>query len=107
MAKERQFDFKLIFVMLRSPEMNVARVRIRVRKGGHAVPEEKITARWWRSLAQLPWFLEHADQAAIYDNSGNFPLLIGRKENSKIQIDQHAPAALREALGFSSEEGRP
>lgn len=107
MAKERQFDFKLIFVMLQTPEMNVARVRIRVRKGGHAVPEEKITARWWRSLAQLPWFLEHADQAAIYDNSGNLPLLIGRKENNEVHIDQNAPLALREALGFFPEEGRP
>jgi predicted ABC-type ATPase len=61
-AKELQFEFRLIFVMLRSPDLNVARVQLRVNKGGHDVPEAKIRQRWGRSLAQLPWFLERADQ---------------------------------------------
>jgi predicted ABC-type ATPase len=98
-AKERDFGFRLIFVMLRTAELNVERVRLRVRKGGHAVPEDKIRERWMRSLAQLPWFLQQADQAAIFDNSGSVPKLVGRKQDSTVTIDNDAPLALREALG--------
>ena len=44
-AKQRQFEFRLIFVMLASPDQNVERVRLRVQKGGHDVPETKIRER--------------------------------------------------------------
>jgi predicted ABC-type ATPase len=101
-AKKRSFDFRLIFVMLESPEMNVQRVRLRVSKGGHDVPEAKIRERWTKSLQQLPWFLEQADQAAIFDNSGSVPQLVGQKQRGKIAIDLRAPAALREVLNLSS-----
>jgi predicted ABC-type ATPase len=99
-AKDRQFEFRLIFVMLESPDLNVQRVRLRVKKGGHDVPEAKIKKRWNRSLAQLPWFLEQADQAAIFDNSGAVPRLVGQKRGYATFIDSDAPLALREALGL-------
>ncbi|MFN3349772.1 AAA family ATPase [Pseudorhodoplanes sp.] len=41
-AKERKFEFRLLYVMLREPDLNVQRVRLRVIKGGHDVPEAKI-----------------------------------------------------------------
>jgi predicted ABC-type ATPase len=97
-AKRRQFEFRLIFVMLSSPDLNVLRVRLRVSKGGHDVAEVKVRQRWTRSLAQLPWFWSQADQAVIYDNSGAVPRLIARKQNRAIVIDTEAPEALRKAL---------
>jgi predicted ABC-type ATPase len=103
-AKRRQFAVRLIFVMLESPNLNVQRVRLRVEKGGHDVPEASIRKRWTRSLAQLPWFLEQADQAAIFDNSGAIPQLIGQKQQGKIIIDPSAPFALREALGLAERD---
>jgi predicted ABC-type ATPase len=106
-AKEHQFEFRLIFVMLQSPDLNVQRVRLRVGKGGHDVPETKIRERWGRSLAQLPWFLEHADQAVMFDNSGPRPQLIGKKQNGMVTIDTDAPVALRQALGLGPERGKP
>jgi predicted ABC-type ATPase len=99
-AKQRQFEFRLIFVVLASPDLNVQRVRLRVSKGGHDVPEAKIRKRWTRSLGQLPWYLDQADQAAIFDNSGAIPQLIGRKQRGVIVIDPEAPRALREALNL-------
>lgn len=99
-AKERQFSFRLIYVMLSSVDLNVQRVRLRVEKGGHDVLEESIRGRWGRSLAQLPWFLEQADQAVLFDNSGASPRLIGRKERGATVIDPSAPAALRQTLGL-------
>jgi predicted ABC-type ATPase len=99
-AKSREFAFRIIFVMLDSPDLNVQRVRLRVEKGGHDVPEPKIRERWTKSLHQLPWFLQQADQAAIFNNSGAVPQLIGQKQRDKIVIDPNAPRALREALGL-------
>lgn len=105
-AKDRQFAFRLIFVMLSSVDLNVQRVRLRVEKGGHDVPEERIRSRWSRSLAQFPWFLQQADQAAVFDNSGAIPRLVGRKQGGQVLIDPDAPVALREALGMPPESGR-
>jgi len=95
-AKAREFTFQ-------SADLNIQRVRLRVGKGGHDVPEESIRKRWTRSLAQLPWFLDQADQAALFDNSGAVPQLVGRKETGEVVIDPDAPAALKEALGLSRE----
>ncbi len=105
-AKRREFAIRLIFVMLNSPDLNVQRVRLRVEKGGHDVPEASIRRRWTRSLAQLPWFLEQADQAALFDNSGAVPRLIGQKQAGAITIDPSAPLALREAFGLDRGDER-
>jgi len=102
-AKQRQFELRLIFVMLSSPDLNVQRVRLRVSKGGHDVPEAKIRQRWTKSLGQLPWFWDQADQAVIYDNSGAVPRLIGRKQRGTTVIDPQAPEALLKALNPAGE----
>jgi predicted ABC-type ATPase len=78
-AKALRFQVRLTYVVLDSPERNIERVRLRVKMGGHAVPEDKIVERYARSLAQMPWFLDHADEAWLYDNSDTSPKLIGRK----------------------------
>jgi len=74
-AKQRRFEIVLVYVMLKSPHLNVARVKLRVRKGGHSVPIKKILSRHARSLRQLPWFIRNSDLALLYDNSGAAPLL--------------------------------
>lgn len=91
-AKQRGFELRLLYVMLGSVEQNIARVRLRVAKGGHAVPEDRIIARHRRSLDQLPWFLDAADWARIYDNSDATPRLVGTKTGDLIEIDPSAPA---------------
>jgi predicted ABC-type ATPase len=97
-AKLMGFVVWLIYVVLDHPDRNVERVRLRVRKGGHSVDEGKIRARYVRSLAQLPWFLDQADRAWIYDNSGARPKKIGEKENSVISLDDAALPAIADAV---------
>jgi predicted ABC-type ATPase len=41
-AKKRGFEIRLVYVILQSAELNVQRVKMRVRKGGHDVPVDKI-----------------------------------------------------------------
>lgn len=90
LSQRRGFRMRLIYVLLDRPERNIERVRLRTLKGGHDVPAEKIVARYWRSLEQLPWFLKHADEAMIYDNSGATPRLICRKADEIITLDPNA-----------------
>jgi len=87
LAKAKEFQILLVYVLLRSPALHVRRVRARVQKGGHAVPKAKILARRQRSLKQLPWFLQHADMAWLYDNSSARPRLMGFKAQSRIVLD--------------------
>jgi predicted ABC-type ATPase len=103
LAKGIGFEVWLLYVVLDTPERNIQRVRVRVLKGGHDVPPDRIEARYWRSLVQLPWFLEAADRAFLYDNSGEQPRLVGLKEDGEIALDPSAPAALMEALRPLSE----
>jgi len=59
----------LIYVWLDSPELACARVERRAAHGGHHVAQEKIVARWHRSLENLAWFLPRVSRFWIYDNS--------------------------------------
>lgn len=99
-AKKRSFEFRLIYILLDSPEHNIERIRFRVAKGGHDVPEAKVRGRYARSLGQLPWFLERADKAWIFNNSGAQPVLIGEKKEGTVAIDPKAPAALQNAVSL-------
>ena len=44
-AKDRGYFTRVVFVCVNSPDLNVARVALRVSLGGHSVPEDAIVAR--------------------------------------------------------------
>jgi predicted ABC-type ATPase len=96
-AKERNFTIRLIYVLLNSGQLNIERVRLRVAKGGHDVPSDRILDRRERSLAQLPWFLAHADDAWLFDNSDAKPQLIGTKSKGKIKLTSTALPEIQKA----------
>lgn len=97
-AKKLRFQINLIYVLLATPEMHVERVRLRVRKGGHNVPVEKILERRSRSLRQLPWFLRQANRAWLYDNSGAEPRSMGTKSEGVITLDPDALPEIKSAV---------
>ena len=97
-AKQLGFEIRLLYLVLRTADLNVERVRLRVSRGGHDVAEDRIRARRERSLRQLPWFLNHADFALIYDNSGARPMLVGRKQDDVLLVDPTAPQVIRDVL---------
>jgi predicted ABC-type ATPase len=97
-AKKLGFEIWLIYVVLDSVDRNIERVKLRVRKGGHDVAESDIRRRHGRSLQQLPWFLEQADRAWIYDNSGATPKRIGEKVDGVITLDRRAILAIVDAV---------
>lgn len=102
-AHQIGFEVWLLYVMLDSPDRNVERVKLRVRKGGHDVAEADIRRRYENSMAQLPWFLEQADRAWLFDNSGAQPRIIGEKRDGVITLDKSAHARVVAAIEQVSE----
>ena len=83
-AKEAGYTISMVFVFLDSPEACLTRVRTRVLKGGHAVPEEDVRRRFqrskvnfwriYRTIADI-WFLFYNsdatfEQVALGDGTG-------------------------------------
>jgi predicted ABC-type ATPase len=75
-AKNAGFDVRMIYVLLKSADLQLERIKIRVSEGGHDVPVDKVIARRRRSFEQLCWFLKHIDKCYIFDNSDGTPDLI-------------------------------
>ena len=86
-ARAAGFTIGLTFVVLADPALSVDRVAQRVALGGHDVPQERIRARWYRAVANMPWFADHADIVQVIDNSqiAN-PVLIAEKAEGRWTI---------------------
>jgi predicted ABC-type ATPase len=52
-ARENRFEITIVFIFLDSPETCIARVRERVRGGGHDVPSGEVRRRYHRSLSNF------------------------------------------------------
>lgn len=62
-------QLKVWYVGLKSVEMNIARVRARVKYGGHDISEAHIRKRWYSSRRNLITLLPHLHSLRLYDNS--------------------------------------
>jgi len=62
-------EVRMWFVGLSSPELHLARVRSRVARGGHDVPEEKIRERYDWSRINLLELLPGLTELRVFDNS--------------------------------------
>jgi predicted ABC-type ATPase len=70
-AVERGFITYLYLIATENPLINLDRVKNRVNRGGHAVPEEKITDRYRRSMKNLAAAFLSADRVYFFDNSAS------------------------------------
>src|SRR5207237_4696187 len=78
-AKQRGFEIRMIYIVLKSAELQRQRIGIRVAEGGHDVPLEKVGARRARSFEQLAWFIGQTNACYIYDTSTGEPEFLGGK----------------------------
>lgn len=69
-AQARGYRTYLYYVATDDPAINIARVKTRVALGGHDVPEDRISDRYYRSLDLLMEAIRHTTRAYIFDNSG-------------------------------------
>jgi predicted ABC-type ATPase len=86
-AKAADFFVRLFFICTENPEINITRVALRMREGGHTVPIDKIISRYSKSIAQCATVVSVVDRAYIYDNSVEdvAPALLFRTENGTLK----------------------
>lgn len=70
-ARGLRYRTYLYFVATEDPAINISRVRNRIQLGGHAVPEDKIVERYYRSLDLLMSAIQQTNRAYIFDNSAD------------------------------------
>ena len=68
-ALEQGLEVRMWFVCLATPELHIERVRARVVRGGHDIPEQKIRERYRRSRENLLRLLPKLTELRLYDNS--------------------------------------
>jgi predicted ABC-type ATPase len=64
-------EIRVWYVGLSSPELHIARVRARVAKGGHHIPEPDIRRRWETGRLNVIRLLPKLTELRVYDNSGD------------------------------------
>jgi predicted ABC-type ATPase len=62
-------EVRIWYVGLSSAELHIARVRARVAKGGHDIPEDRIRDRYDRSRLNLIQLMPRLTELRVYDNS--------------------------------------
>lgn len=102
-AKAAGYRICAVFVLTKDSSINVARVRNRVRAGGHDVPEDKIRSRYEKSLKNLSKLVRIADMTRIIDNSGEEPALICEVKDRAAQIWENELWSKNDILRLLSE----
>jgi predicted ABC-type ATPase len=62
-------EVRVWYVGLDTPERHIARVRARVERGGHDIPENRIRERFARSILNLMRLMPKLTEVRVYDNS--------------------------------------
>jgi predicted ABC-type ATPase len=85
--KREGYSIHIFFLWINDVELALERIKLRVRNGGHTIPEVTVRRRFGRSLANfLLVYKPLADSWTIFDNSGDVPQMIAFEESGKVEI---------------------
>lgn len=103
-AKENGFTIHLYYVGVENPKIAIERIKQRVLRGGHDIPEEIVKKRYYETLKNLEIILPQIDYAKIYDNSEKYKLCV-TKFNSKYKVlNKNLPLWIKNVLKNLSEK---
>ena len=86
-AKTLGYSVHLVFYWLESVELAIERVKIRVAEGGHNIPTETITRRYYAGLKNfINIYMRIADSWMMFENSESEPMPIAKGEKSGLII---------------------
>lgn len=99
-AARQGIEVHVWYTGLTTPELHIARVRARVARGGHAIPEDDIRRRFEHSRLNLIQMLSVLATLRVYDNSAEAdpaagktpaPVLVLHMERGRILNTQDLP----------------
>ena len=86
-TKKKGYLVHIFFLWISNVELALERIRLRVRNGGHGIPDATVRRRFSRSLPNfLRVYKPLADSWTIFDNSGDVPRMIAIEESERIKI---------------------
>ena len=85
-AADAGFEVRIWYVGLQSPEQHIERVRARVARGGHDIPEAAIRRRYTRSLENLVRLMPKLAELRVFDNSDEGDPQAGRSPNPRLLL---------------------
>jgi len=68
-ALESGIEVRVWYIGLNTPDLHITRVRSRVERSGHDIPEVKIRERYHRSRLNLVRLIRKLTEVRVYDNS--------------------------------------
>ena len=87
---KKGYRFHVVFLWLPSPEFALERVRDRVRRGGHPVPERTVRRRFHAGLRNFfSLYQPMTDTWRIFDNSGA-PSLVAAGRGKNVTLVENA-----------------
>ncbi len=85
--KAEGYEIHIFFLWVKTADLALSRVRERVSRGGHDVPEPIVRRRFERSVRNfLGQYRQLADRWMLFDNSGESPILIASRKGKKTRI---------------------
>lgn len=77
-AWEKGYGITFFFVFINSFHLAIARVALRVSKGGHHIPPDVIERRYYKGLQNFSRYAAQANDWYLYDNSGSEYKLVAK-----------------------------
>ena len=85
--RKGRYLIHIFFLWITNVKLALERIELRIRNGGHHIPESIVRRRFDRSLPNfLHFYKPLADSWAIFDNSGDAPKMIAFEESGKLEI---------------------
>jgi len=100
-AESLGYAVALLFIGIDSEELSDQRVAMRVSKGGHDVPADKIVERYARVMRNLQRALVQLANVRVYDNSdlkNEYRLVAVKQDGGPVAVLEPVPAWLRGLL---------
>ena len=81
-ARSIGYETSIIYTYVDSPDVCLARIAARVRRGGHDVPEEDVRRRYWRSKRNF-WnvYADLVDYWTLLYNGDSQVVMVAKKDN--------------------------
>ena len=95
-AKEMGYCIELHYVGVDSVDIAKERVKVRVSKGGHGIPETDIERRYVETFKNLKDVLKYCDLAAFYDNTEKFRRFAIFRNGNIVRLSSTLPKWFKE-----------
>ncbi len=87
MAKKAGYEIEMHYIFCADINVNIQRVKTRVRQGGHDVPAQDVRRRYWRSLQNyIRVYFNLCDKISVYDTTEGQLIEIADKHRNSIHM---------------------